>query len=142
MFLTLNSKKIFVSIGFIFFLSPLFVLAQSGGVNPPSSGTGPTGIVYECTGSAPGECNFYDLIKAVKRITDFGAYIALAFSVVVIAYAGFNYMISGSVPSKRAEANKMLLSVVKGIIFILLAWVIVRLITGAILNPSINIFLN
>jgi hypothetical protein len=75
------------------------------------------GIVYEC--NPPGDCTYGDLIAAVKRAIDWMIIFTLEFSVVIIAYAGFNYMISGDNPGKRAEANKMLTKVAIGILLVM-----------------------
>jgi hypothetical protein len=92
-----------------------------------------TGITYRCTGGAAGECTFDDTIRAADRLLKFGRNLALLFSVVVIAYAGYLYMLSGDDPGKRKKANEMLLKVVKGIVIILAASLFVRLIVGALL---------
>ncbi len=96
-----------------------------------------TGITYECQKTVngqvlPGECDFNDVIAATQRVVKFGVTFALGFSVIVIAYAGFNYMISGDNPGKRKDANSMLFKVAIGIIFILIAWLIVTLILNAL----------
>lgn len=88
-----------------------------------------TGITYYCL---DGNCDFQDLLNAVKRVVDFAVGFTLFFSVIVIAYAGFKYMISGDNAGERKKANDMLLSVVKGIVFILAAWLIVSLILRAL----------
>lgn len=92
-------------------------------------------LVYECNSGAPGECTFDDLITAVKRLTDWGTVFAIGFSVIVIAWAGIRYILSGGNPGERTKATNMLLSVVKGIVIIIAAWGIVRLIlTGLGVN--------
>lgn len=91
-----------------------------------------SGITYVCNRGAPGECTFADLIEAVKALVNWGTIFALQFSVVVLAWAGFKYMISGDNASERREANRLLTNVVKGIILIICAWVIVRLIITAL----------
>ncbi len=105
---------------------------------------GDTGITYDCAaenaGRAQGECTFSDLIIAVKKVVDWGTLFAIEFSVVVIAWAGFNYMISGENASKRREANEMLRKVAFGIAFILAAWLIVTLIAKG-LGVKVPIFL-
>ncbi len=114
---------------FVLFLSPLFVSAQTKG----------TGIVYVCNqGQAnEGDCTFNDLLAAVRKVINQGTIIALGFSVVVIAYAGYRYMISGSNPGERTKANKMLQSVAIGIFFVLAAWLIVNLITTSLLKEDV-----
>lgn len=142
-----NIKKIggFVAILFLFIMLsfPLFIYAQNGNteVQGPAQVQN-TGIVYDCAnesatlGSRPGECTFQDLINAVKKVVNWATLFALSFSVVVIAVAGARYMMSGDNAGERTKANKMLFSVVKGIVFILAAWLIVTLITNALVNPA------
>ena len=124
-------KKIggFMAMLFLFFtLSlPIFVHAVKEDV------PGGTGIVYYCV---DGNCDFNDLIAAVKLVVNWASLFALAFSVVVIVVAGARYMMSGGNAGERTKANKMLFSVVKGIVFILAAWLIVTLITNALVNPA------
>ena len=113
-------------------LFPVFTYAQN---NTPPTTPVKTGITYDCaneTGRAPGDCNFQDLVRATKRVVDFGVVFTLEFSVIVIAYAGFKYMISGDNPGERKKANEMLRKVAIGIGFILAAWLIVTLILNAL----------
>jgi hypothetical protein len=156
-------RKITASVILSFFLLPVFALAQT---SPASDGlpkgedvsTGQArgtffGITYECNHlknvtdakgvskdvPVPGECNFEDLVQAVLHVVNWGTGIALSFSVVVIAYAGANYMMSGDNPKKRSDANRMLQKVVIGIFFILCAWLVVKLITSALgVNTGIS----
>ena len=130
-------KKFSVIVWILFFALPMLINAQTPPGNIPPSPPVPTpapagasGITWEC--SPPGNCTFGDLINAVKTVVKWGTIFALEFSVVVIAYAGFKYMISGEKPAERAAANKMLRSVVIGIIFILAAWLIVTLIISGL----------
>lgn len=129
MIFRMDTKKIYSSLiltllAFLFYL-PVFSNAQSSAPN--------TGITYECVnGTIYGNCTFADLIAAIKKITDYGAKFALMFSVVVIAYAGFRYMISGDNQGERTKANKMLLSVAWGVGYILAAWLIVTLILSGL----------
>lgn len=124
---------------------PIFLHAdtnQPADTSTPSNGQGITkGITYICNRGAPGECTFQDVIEAIKHLVNWGITFALSFSVIIIAYAGYLYMISGDSPGERTKANKMFVSVGKGIFFALGAWLIVTLITGALLNGNINTFL-
>ena len=136
----INIKRIgaiFPAILLIFsFCLPVFSYAQD------------TGIVYECPKTTIngkdfyGNCQFTDLIAAVNRVVGKARDIALGISVIVLAMAGFKYMTSGGNASKRTEANKMLLNVVYGIIFIMAAWLIVKLITSVLLKQGFNTFMN
>ncbi len=117
---------------FLFLISlPFFVYGQPTTAN--------TGITYECvSGTVYGNCTFIDLVKATKKVIDWAIIFTLQFSVVVIVWAGFNYMISGDNASKRAEANKMLRKVAMGIFFVLAAWMIVTLIANTLLTQAIK----
>lgn len=140
-----NIKKIsgFIPLLFLLvFFAPTFIYAQNR-----NTGTAPanTGITYDCanenSGAKPGECTFADLVKATQKFINYASLFAIAFSVVVIAYVGGEYMIYSDNPGKRATASKRLFSVLKGTVFILAAWLIVTLITKALV-PGINTFLS
>ncbi len=116
------------------FLLVLFFLPAFTKAAPSANTTDKkTGITYECgDGTTAGDCTFDDLVAGTKKVVNFGAKFALMFSVVVIAVAGGRYMISPDKQDERGKANAMLLSVAKGIIFILVAWLIVTLILNGL----------
>ncbi len=121
-------------------LSPTLLLADTPVTKAPD-----TGITYECVqkgvNGGPdvyGNCGFDNLIAGTRDLVNFGIKITLSFSVVVIAFAGAKYMISGDMPGERKKANEMLTKVAKGIAFILAAWLIVNLITSALLKDTIQ----
>ena len=135
--LTLPQRNILVFInllvGFLFLLFPLFVFSQ--GVT--------NGITYECvSGGVYGNCDINDLILAIQNLVNKIVPLVLGFTVVIIAYAGFKYMISGDNPGERAAANKMLRSVAIGIFFIIAAWLIVTLIANTLVSGSVPRLLN
>ncbi len=117
-------RKIFASsLGIIvlsLFFIPVFVSAAEE--------AGTRGIVYSCAG----ECTFYDLVAATQKVLKWGTVFALGFSVVVIAWVGFNYMLYSDNPGKRKAATDSLVKVAIGIGFMLGAWLIVTLITSAL----------
>ena len=141
-------RRIKLSLASLFLISvfvPVFVNAAEA---PQPTGSNGTGITYECcseSGSVGadgkktivyGNCEFNYLILATKKIINWGVTFALSFSIVVVAYAGALYMISGDYPAKRKEANEMLRKVAIGIVFILAAWLIINLITTALLQSG------
>lgn len=100
------------------------------------------GLTYECfTGTGDdavyGNCTWTDLVAATMNVINKVIPIAIGFSVVVIAWAGFIYMTEGSTPGGRARANKMFRNVGIGIFFIIAAWMIVNLISNALLSNSV-----
>ena len=134
----LNTKKTGKLIGTFFLIVLLAVPFFAYSAESDASKNEETGITYECASVGPdgkeiiGNCDFQDLLNAVKKVMDYAVGFTLFFSVVVIAWAGFKYMISGDNSGERKKANDMLLSVVKGIVFILAAWLIVSLILRAL----------
>ncbi|MCX6701765.1 MAG: pilin [Candidatus Zambryskibacteria bacterium] len=141
-----NVKKIggFVTILFLFALMslPSFVYSAESATSKKTGAEG-TGITYECAETINGNvvygnCDFQDLMNAVKKVTNFAAIITLSLSVIVIAVAGYKYMISGDNAGERTKANEMLRKIALGIIFILAAWLIVTLITNTLLKDAIK----
>ncbi len=104
---------------------------------PPKDSGENTGIVYVCTGGAAGDCTFADLIQAINKVVNFGITLALSFSVVVIAWAGGRIMISADNPGERTKAKQMFVKVAWGIFFMLAAFLIVKLITTALLTDAV-----
>ena len=136
MILTISTKKIFTSIilALLIFLcfTPALIYAQASGLTyecPPTAGPGGVPLY--------GNCTFNHLIIAVQNVVNKGRNLALGFSVVVLAWAGYLYMTSGGNSNKRSEANKMLWKVVEGTFLMLAAWLIVSLVTTALLNPNV-----
>ncbi len=115
------SKNLFLIITFIIIVVPIITQAQVI-----------SGLVYECSsgGANPvyGNCTFNDLVAATRNVVNRITILALEFTVVIIAWAGFKYMTSEGNPGKIREATKMFQNVAVGIGFIIAAWVIVQLI--------------
>lgn len=134
--ISLNIKKTFGLFILSLFILPYITFAQANVVqqagSPAQGGSSGTGIVYECTATHPGDCTFDDLIKATIKLTNWVTVFTLQFSVVVIAWAGFNFMVSGDNASKRTQAREMLKKVAIGIVVIMAAWLIVTLILNGL----------
>ena len=141
MILSINTKYVFALVVlcllFSFFYLPI----------PTHAAGTMSGIIFECdpvkktVGTQEfiiyGECTFDDLVKAVTSAVDKIVEIALGFSVVVIAWAGYLFMVSGDKPGERTKARGMLWKVVEGIFFIIAASLIVHLIASTLLNESV-----
>lgn len=114
------------------------VFAQETTSPTPKVACDPESIVPCCEASG---CNFDELIKAVKRVVNWGVTLALMLTVVVIAYAGFLYLTSADNAGKRTQANEMFVKVLEGMFYILAAWLIVTLIMSSLASSKIPIFL-
>ena len=130
---SLSTKQIWADIAVIMTLAllafPVFVYSAESAATKAKE----TCITYECgDDKTAGNCDFKDLVKGTTKVVNFGTILALQFSVVVIAVAGFNLMISGDNPNKRKEARDMLWKVVQGIVIIIAAWLVVTLILNGL----------
>ena len=125
------------------FLPMSLVFAQA-----PAPTEGLQGITYVCVGTdstgktteVPCE-SFGQLIEAVKKIANFAVGIGLAFSVVVIAYAGARYIIYSDSEGERKKATEMFEKVAIGIGWILAAWLIINMIMTALASSTVQTFL-
>ena len=145
--ISMRTKIISLVTVFVLLCMPIFSEAEERGTTgntPPPPDYVDTGITYDCANERRdtkyGECTFEDVVKATKSLVNYAIKFALFFSVIVIAVAGGRYMMSGDNASERAKANKMLLSVVKGTVIVIAAWLIVNLITTALLRPGVITF--
>ena len=130
----ISSLKKILIISFVFavFLAPAF------GVLRAQVTTKQSGAVTGCySNGSEVPCDSFDqLITAVKNVVNYAILIALAFSVVVLAKAGWIYMTSGGSASERSKANQMFVKVLWGIGWTLGAWLVVNLIVTALVDPA------
>jgi hypothetical protein len=97
-----------------------------------------SGITFVCTnGTTDVPCEGFNLlIQAIQGIAKFAVGIALAFSVVVIAYAGARYIIYSDSEGERKKATEMFEKVAIGIFWILAAWLVINLIMTALTSGT------
>src|SRR4051812_15423069 len=96
----LEKRKIMTP--FLIFLF-LFIFLPTVIYGDPGQGT-IFGITYECNNGNPGECGFEDLVAATVHVINYATGIALGLSVIVLAYAGFDYMMSEGNAGKLKQA--------------------------------------
>ena len=133
-------KKFFISTSFLIFILTPMTLVLSQTVTGHMSG-----ITFVCNnGTTDVPCEGFSLlIQAVQGVVSVVVVMALAFSVIVIAKAGFIYLTSGGEPGKRKEANDMFVKVAWGVFWILAAWVVINMIMTALpISKDVPIFLN
>ena len=73
---------------------------------------------------------FDEILEPVMKIYNLIKYSATALAVIVMLFAGVNYMSSGSNPAKREQAKNMLMYVIIGLLVIWAAPLIVDFIVG------------
>jgi hypothetical protein len=135
----------------------LFALAPIATVSAQEVSSGPVtgvmcGVSFVCSSDGSDACKdpskavpcegFGLLIQAIKGIANFAVGLGLAFSVVVIAYSGAEYMIYSDNESKRKQANERFQKVAIGIFWVLAAWLVVNMIMTALASSGVTQFLS
>jgi hypothetical protein len=91
------------------------------------------------TGPYTHECGFQDLLNLGRDIIRFMVIISIPIVAIGFAYAGFEYMQSGSSAEIRKKAKGHMITLMKGFFFILAAYLIVYFITSILLGPGYSI---
>lgn len=82
------------------------------------------------TPSADDIATFDEILEPVMKIYNLVKYSATVIAVVVLLFAGINYVTSGSNPAKREQSKNMTMYVVIGLIVIWAAPLLVNFIVG------------
>lgn len=99
---------------FVFFITPSVISAQ--------------GIV-PCSGT---DCDFGHVIQLIANLLKFFVLIAIPLAAISFAWAGFIYMTSGGNPGKVSKAHGIFKKVGIGLVIVLTAYTIVRVIISAL----------
>lgn len=84
------------------------------------------------------ECDFNKLMELVGVIVEALITIATLFAVIAMIWVGFLLITSGGNEKAKTEAKRIGLSVLKGYLWILFAWLVVYTIYSTLLNPEYN----
>lgn len=92
-----------------------------------------TGLVQQGCGYSDGPngwkmCGFADFVSLIQRIIEYIFVLILPIAAIVFAYAGFLFITSGGDPNKRKAAKNAMTKLVIGIVVVMLAWLIVKLV--------------
>lgn len=92
----------------------------------------------DAAGKYTDPCGYYELIKLAQTVITDLIILATLLATVVFIYAGFKLMTSGGDPGAAKEAKEMLMKVVWGFLWILVAWIVVYTIMNTLLKPEFN----
>jgi hypothetical protein len=107
-------------------LKPLVICGKSA-VGPNDAPT--------ILGAVTDPCGFSHLVLVGQHVIYNLVMISTLLAVVVFIYAGFLLMTSGGNSGKKDEAKKMLMKVLWGYLWILVAWLLIYTITKALVDP-------
>ncbi len=82
------------------------------------------------------DCGYNDLLQLVNNVINWIIIISVPVAAGVFAWAGFQMMLNANNPGKRDDSKTMMWSVVKGLAFILAAWILVTTITNTLLKED------
>jgi hypothetical protein len=114
--------KILVISGFVF---PLFSFAA---------------IVSDCVNDASGgaDCNFKDLMGMFNSFINWFFAISSVLATITCVLAAVKILSNPSNPKKRGEALGMFTKALIGMAIVLLAWLVMKTVIGALTNPNTN----
>lgn len=128
--ISLTSTAFLMSLVFV----PVFVGAAP--VTGESLGLFPCNGVVEEGKKNSGECTFNDVLKLADNIIKAIFIAILIISPVLIAYAGYRYIMSGGKPAERSKASQQLLNLVIGLVIVACAYGVVKLVLNALLSQT------
>lgn len=123
----------------IFSLMLLAVLTAPliGYAQPADAGVG-YGPVIPCDGVNV-KCGFTELVAMAQNVIKYLVYLSTLAVLIIGAIQGFKLMTSQGNPGAMKEARAALLSVFKGYVIILVAWVAVYTILNALVDPKFSL---
>jgi len=114
----------FIIIALVVF--PLFIHADTADKNS----------LIVCLGTSDDPCTFDSFILLVNNVIKTLIIYSTLITTGILAYAGFKLITSGGDVKAKEDAKKMLIKVVWGYVWILIAWLVVYTITSALLNTD------
>jgi hypothetical protein len=124
----LIAQIVFSFVIFSFVLAPVVASAQNFVI--PCLGP-----VKNADGSVT-DCTFNDFMHLIKNVIDFLIILSIPMATIAFAWAGFLILTSGGNSGKIEQGKEIFWKVLIGFIFVLSAWLIVSLITTALLDEE------
>lgn len=115
-------KKIYLA---VLFLSLIILPAVAGAQS----------IGIPCDGVTT-PCDFNKLVELGANVMNFLILISIPLATIAFAWVGIMFLTAGGNPGQVEKAKEVFVKVLKGFLFVLTAWLIVRLITTALLDSS------
>ncbi|MBI3074672.1 MAG: hypothetical protein HYY92_00445 [Parcubacteria group bacterium] len=105
-----------------------------------ADGFPPTPIVPPCEdnyGDGTTEvCGFVTLMHLIRHLIDFALFLAMPIAAGLFSWAGFLYLSAGANPGNISKAHGIFWSVFIGLLWVLGAWLVIKLISDALLKPE------
>lgn len=95
--------------------------------------TGATLGLFPCDGP---DCTFQHVVQLANKIINALFIIIMIIAPVLIARAGYYYIVSSDKPAERAKANGQLANLVIGLVIVACAYFIVKLVLSVLINQT------
>lgn len=127
-----------LSVGGFFYTPTVFAQGKTYAIPIPCEG------VKNVGGTLVQDCDLGDVLKLVSNVISFALLLSITVTTFIIAWCGWKILLAGSSSSELSKAKERLEKVLWGFFFSLTAWLIVKLITEALLKPGsyLDIFRN
>ena len=84
------------------------------------------------------DCTVCDISTLAQNVLNTGIYIAIFFSAIMFAWAGWLHVTAGGSEGKVREARGIFTNVLLGLIIILVGWLVVDTLLRVVLNDSVS----
>ena len=124
------------------FLAILFILAVPFALS--AHGFPPSPLVPACedepvAGQTSKVCGFNTLMHLVRHLTDFALFLAMPIAALLFVWGGWLYLSAGASPGNISRAHNMFWLAVIGLLWVLGAWLVIKLISDALLKPEYTV---
>lgn len=107
---------------FPFFQGPLVPCGNNVRVILQGDPSDPNGDIQQCI---TGECTTCGLVTLAQNLINFAVFLAVVVATLMFAYAGALFLFSAESPGNISKAKGIFWTVLLGIVFILIAWMVV-----------------
>jgi hypothetical protein len=111
----------------VFFIAIASVNFSQAQVNAQPS------VVIPCDGP---ECTFQHFVRLVQNVLTFLILLSIPIATLAFAWAGILMLTAAGNSGQVDKAKGIFWNVLKGFLFVLTAWLIVKMITSALLSPG------
>ncbi len=118
---------------------PVFTFAMGGSGGAAGGGTSGGGVTGKSLGLFPcngPDCTFNDVLKLADNIIKALFFAIMIISPLLIAHAGYLFIISGNKPAERERAKNRLLNLVIGLVIVACSYGVVKLVLSTLLSQT------
>ncbi len=128
-------KRIILTLFLLFVLIAVPVVASAQAFVIPCTGA-PAADFQGTPGPTDHNCTWVDFLQLISNALTFLVLLSIPLATIAFAWSGFLMLTAAGSESKVSDAKEIFTKVLMGFIFVLTAWLIVKLIVSTLLNDS------